>query len=275
MVEKLSDFNFSGIKATAKDISDLWFNSFPDYVNLGEIDYHYSDPGIDKSKLRLYKKHGWLNDDGSIKSVLYGCYEYGFRTPLINHKCLVVAGCSNTFGTGLNIEQTWGYKLAKKLNLPLVNLGIPGASSDQVYRVLKTFLPSLNPQLVACLMPDASRHEFFFRKWLDSKGNVEEKTKPKSANIDTFNVKKSAPHLNHIKYAQEYMVENCITIEYQLANYNRNIDAIKGIYSNSFFLSSTECMSKNIKGSRARDLQHFGEPWHDIIAEDFFKLVTK
>lgn len=267
MVEKLSDFTFSGIEATPKDISDLWFNSYPNYADLGEIYYHYSDPGVDKSKWKLYKKHGWLNNDGSVKSILYGCYEYGFRTPLIKHKCLVVAGCSNTFGTGLNIEQTWGYKLAKKLDLPLINLGIPGASSDQVYRVLKTFLPSLNPQFVACLMPDASRHEFFFRE--------EIKVKPKSANLHTFNNSSMTPFVDYIEYAKQYMENNCTSIEYQLTNYNRNIDAIKGINSNSFFLSSREYMMKYSKRIRARDLTHFGEPWHDLIAKDFFKLVTE
>lgn len=275
MVEELSDFSFSGINATPDDISDLWFNAFPDYANRGEIYEHYSDPGIDKSNMDLYQKHGWLNNDGSVKSILYGNYEYGFRTRLVKDKSLVVAGCSNTFGTGLNIEQTWGYKLAKKLDLRLVNLGIPGASCDQVYRVLKTFLPSLKPQYVACLMPDASRHEFFFNNWIGAESrNGKRETYPKSANLKTFSNSKWKQYINYIKYAEKYMHNNCITAEYQLASYNRNIDAIKGINSGSFFLSSAEYMLKYNSKIKARDLMHFGEPWHDMIAEDFFKLVT-
>jgi hypothetical protein len=277
MVEDLSTFDFSSIDGKPSDISDLWFNSYVSWANRGIQLSHYSDPGPDKSKIDLYKKYGWLDKDGSVKFITYGNYEYGFRTPLISKESLVVCGCSNTFGTALNIEQTWGYKLAKELDLPLVNLALPGASSDQVYRIVKTFLPKLNPKYIACLMPDATRHEFFFRNWIDhdSEGIKDSNIQPRSANLNTFEKKKAKKWLNFYKYAEEYMNQNCSTLEYQLSNYNRNIDAIKGIYNSSYFLSSQEYMNKGNQNSLARDLRHFGENWHSMIAKDFLKLIKK
>lgn len=45
-----------------------------------------------------------------------------------NDQYLWVTGCSNTLGTGVNIEDTYAYNLHKKLQIPYCNLAMQGAS---------------------------------------------------------------------------------------------------------------------------------------------------
>ena len=49
---------------------------------------------------------------------------------------LVVNGCSFTYCQGLESPNTQGWPalLAKKLNVPVVNLAAPGSSNDGIYR---------------------------------------------------------------------------------------------------------------------------------------------
>jgi len=285
MVEELSGFDFDGIEENVKDISSLWYNPFPNWTN-GTFFEHYSDLGPLPGREDDYKRFGWLDGKGEVKFVIYKLNKYGFRTPFTKEPSLVVAGCSNTFGTGLNIEQTWGYKLAKKLDLPLVNIATPGASNDQVYRLVKTFLPELSPKLLVCLMPDSNRHEFFVRKYTSNNSNKEIKeTLPKSVNINSFhNNQKTGKH-NFNSIMKEYIEQNCTTPEYQLSNFNRNIDAIKGaVDCNFYYLSMNRYLGKKfqktfdaktrISWGRARDLSHFGEGFQVQVAKDFLKLVT-
>ena len=49
---------------------------------------------------------------------------------------LVVNGCSWTYGMGLEdpITQSWPAQLGKSLNLPVVNLAVPGSGNEGIYR---------------------------------------------------------------------------------------------------------------------------------------------
>jgi hypothetical protein len=42
---------------------------------------------------------------------------------------VVMFGCSQVFGVGVDEDQTLGYYLSELLNKPVINLGIPGGSS--------------------------------------------------------------------------------------------------------------------------------------------------
>jgi len=55
-------------------------------------------------------------------------------TTKITH--LVVNGCSWTYGAGLKnpVEESWAGLIAKRLNLPLVNLALPGCGNDSIHR---------------------------------------------------------------------------------------------------------------------------------------------
>jgi len=46
---------------------------------------------------------------------------------------IVLVGCSQTFGIGLPYNETIGYKLEKKTNRPVINLGTSGAGNDALF----------------------------------------------------------------------------------------------------------------------------------------------
>jgi len=283
MVENLSDFLFDNVEGTPQEISKEWFDNSC-YYNKRDSSTHYSDY-VPLDQKELLGKFGWLDENGEIKKLTYNTYDYGFRTPLRDKPSAVFIGCSNTFGTGLNIEQTFSYKLSQKLNLPLVNLGIPGASFDQTYRVLKTFLPKLNPKYVFCLIPDAARAEVCITPILgrtskEYKGRVD--TILKNINLHTYEKKENSfsPLVDYVKYIQEGTL---ITTENQLINYNKNLDALKYLCRKTklftiptlrYFILREQLTFKRPYG-RARDLSHFGETWHDIVTEDFFNLISQ
>ena len=282
MVENLENFSFDNIEGSPQDISMEWFDRYS-YSEKNEST-HYSDY-VPKDQKDLHKKFGWLDENGQLKQLTYKLYEYGFRTPLTDKQSAVFIGCSNTFGTALNLEQTFSYKVANKEGLSLVNLGIPGASFDQTYRVLKTFLPRLNPKYVFCLIPDASRTEVITTPKLantakEHKGRKD--TIMESINLHTYEEKEIgiSRYVDYIRYIQD---GSLITLENQLSNYNRNLDALKYLCRNTnlitiptlkyFTFKQELTVLKNY--GKARDLAHFGEPWHDIVAKDFLKLIKK
>jgi hypothetical protein len=68
------------------------------------------------------------------KKVSYVLNERGFRTKpfddIIWKDSVVMFGCSNTYGTGLVEHDTIAFQLEKKLNMPVINLGISGSAID-------------------------------------------------------------------------------------------------------------------------------------------------
>lgn len=55
-------------------------------------------------------------------------------------KCLVVVGCSLTFGQGVKYDETWGSLLAQELGLDYINLGCGGTGWYYAEEVVKTFV---------------------------------------------------------------------------------------------------------------------------------------
>jgi hypothetical protein len=53
---------------------------------------------------------------------------------------LVTTGCSFTYCQGLPINQGWPALLAKSLDCPLVNLGLPGIGNDAIHRKLYEYI---------------------------------------------------------------------------------------------------------------------------------------
>lgn len=73
------------------------------------------------------------------KEVEYHVNTSGFRTKDFKDidwaNSVVLLGCSCTFGVGLAEDETIAYELEKLLGRPVVNLGIPGGSNQQILNV--------------------------------------------------------------------------------------------------------------------------------------------
>lgn len=113
----------------------------------------------DTEKRKLLEQFGWTHlstDD----PVTYCFNNEGFRTEEFDQReNFVVIGCSFTAGVGIQEQYRWPTQVSKKLNLHCWNLGVAGAASDTCYRVLKYWLPVLNPKFVVFLEPRPNRVE--------------------------------------------------------------------------------------------------------------------
>jgi len=97
----------------------------------------------DKERPEELERLGW---DGW--SIDYTINSYGFRDDFDPKKATAIAlGDSHTFGIGVKKEQRW----SNLLDCSVVNLGIPGASKDHMYRVLKVWIETVRPKFVFML----------------------------------------------------------------------------------------------------------------------------
>lgn len=58
---------------------------------------------------------------------------------------MVVLGCSHTAGVGLNLEETWPYRISQELNMDLVNGAIPGGTNEFMLMNLTRLLNNRTP----------------------------------------------------------------------------------------------------------------------------------
>ncbi len=85
----------------------------------------------------------------------------------MNRKCkkLVVVGCSLTYGQGVEYDQTWGYSLAKKLGLELINLGCGGTGWYYVEEIVTQFinnhLDNLDEYLIVMQKSEFARRPYY------------------------------------------------------------------------------------------------------------------
>lgn len=90
-----------------------------------------------------YNSHGYRNDN--------------FNKELEEY--IVISGCSLTEGVGLHLEQTWGKKLEKKLNIPVINLAKGGANAEFVSQNLINWINSgfNKPTIIIAQWPNPYR----------------------------------------------------------------------------------------------------------------------
>ena len=66
-------------------------------------------------------------------------------------------GCSFTWGTDVDIEQTAPFQLSKLINQPVDNLGIQGASPDLIYFQIRKLIKQHTPKLIIIQWPSDTR----------------------------------------------------------------------------------------------------------------------
>ena len=116
-----------------------------------------------ENRKHLATKIGWTENNVKYKFDQYGWrQDPGNPHELVeNNNALVVIGCSLTFGTGLNYNQTWPYYVAKELGLDCINLGQPGTGINASYRAAKMWVPIIKPKAVMWYVPDPHRREIW------------------------------------------------------------------------------------------------------------------
>jgi hypothetical protein len=109
-----------------------------------------------KDNFELLNKNNWFN-----KTISYKFNSNGFRSDEFDSSSdsILFLGCSLTFGTGLCIEDTYNYLIAKSLNLKFFNLGLGGSSNDTAFRLGYHYIPLLKPKVVVLASPEITRLE--------------------------------------------------------------------------------------------------------------------
>lgn len=239
-------WNTYRIAKNKPNLSIKW--RLPDTEEL--FDHHMSK----KDTKRQLKLAGWTKDN-----ISYRFNNYGFRTDddfdVKNPKSgNFFLGCSITEGTGLNVEDTWGFKINQKLGGVFYNFGQSGTGLDTQYRLFKTWAPIIKPKRAFTLGSFEPRREFF--------------TKDRILKVNLWDEECQS----FIKYIES---DNEIIISYK-----RTFDAIKMVaFENNIELYSptsdiiSAAFNANMNCSRARDIQHPGPIFHDSLVENFDKWV--
>ena len=254
----------------------------------------------------LLKKLGWYSEDGKNKQIKYKLNKQGFRCKnfeLIDRKCILFAGCSQTFGIGVNLEQTFSAKVSDHFNRECVNLGIPGKGLDVHALYFSLFLDkeidvSLIDAVVVYLPPPGRVSKFiqshgelkfdaldndplFYTNKYQTEGiadipSVELNEANEVFNItphtsvDKVNLSLNAGFDKHLNNHRSISLEHYIlTKENILA---REINAINGIKvfcleNNIPLIVKSQPWEKMSETDLARDLAHHGPNGHNTIAQ--------
>lgn len=203
----------------------------------------------DPDRRRLLQAHGWTDD-----SIRYIANDYGFRMPqsmasIRQGECDFYLGCSMTFGTGLNIEDTWAYKMSSLQGRTMVNLALPGTGLETQYRVLMCWAEALKPRRAWTLGA----------YWLRREVMVPEKPSMRMGPWSTGEEQKIYRHL-------------ATPIEARLS-FLRTADAIRYLcLKHNIELMVANCDDPGMSPEpghqyhTARDLMHWGREWHDWVA---------
>lgn len=209
------------------------------------FDLHWSKSNTRK----ILIEHNWTKENITYKS-----NDFGFRmNKNINEikigECDFYLGCSHTFGIGLNLEDTWGWKLSQKKGLEFINLGWPAGSIEAQYRLLRCWAEKLRPKRAFTLGAYLSRREI-----LRHDGSAE-CIGPWFKNGPMYTVYERLSN------------DNEITISML-----RTLDAMKSVcFQNNIELYTIADDMRNeifseTDNNTARDLIHFGCNWHSRIA---------
>lgn len=92
----------------------------------------------------------------------YSLYKFnsrGYRSKeFIANEEMVIAGCSFSFGVGVDEEMIWGVQVANYFNLSYSNVSLSGSSPSQmVYNLFAYFKEYGNPKSLIILCPDLYR----------------------------------------------------------------------------------------------------------------------
>lgn len=91
-------------------------------------------------------------------------YEYnslGYRSKEFEmNEDLLIAGCSQTFGMGIESEYIWGNVVSKHFGIKCSNLSVPGSSASAIVNNIFAFFKEFgNPKALICLFPDMNRFQ--------------------------------------------------------------------------------------------------------------------
>lgn len=187
------------------------------------------------------------------EAISYKLNSHGFRCEEFDSTpCLVVLGCSHTFGIGLPDKDVWGSLVGAALGLKVVNLGWPGQSADYCFRMAEYWLARLPVEHCVMLTPPEGRIEIITQKQTETfmPGSVSNYYNPQDWFLSQWIMNEENHRINNLK--------NKLAIK-QLCS-----DA--GI-SCQIYDSDIDLMADRKNLDYARDYMHHGPNAHKMLAE--------
>jgi hypothetical protein len=193
----------------------------------------------------------------------YKLNNYTFRTPddfTLDGEGNIFLGCSHTFGIGHYLENTWSYKLSKKLGGKFYNISVPGSGVMTQYRYLKEFATKLKFKNVFHFLPDEcfDRHEYPF-------------------NNEHFRSFRTDPQAGHLEKYKNWFSDVLTVSQFRMSNNMVYIDAIKSICNDNdadYYLITKSFLNYEIdvydpNRIPARDVEHYYVDEHEYIYNEF------
>lgn len=131
----IADIRFENIQSTiqaAKEIVLVDLNLFTDEVKDGDY-FQYGRLLNELIRVRdKIKNFEWVNE------LNYNFFDNKIKQRITDSPILWTAGCSVTYGVGVNYADRWGSILSTELSMPEISLSLPGHSNtwcaDQILR---------------------------------------------------------------------------------------------------------------------------------------------
>lgn len=90
----------------------------------------------------------------NVMQIPYKLNSYGYRCEEFDNQKIMILGCSQTFGDGLPLENTWPHLLSKKINKDYINLAKGGDGiQSQVIKAFQFFKEFHNPDYIFGIFP--------------------------------------------------------------------------------------------------------------------------
>lgn len=205
------------------------------------------------------------------KQVTYNVNSNGYRAAEWDdidwENAIVLAGCSMTFGVGVNEDETIGYFLEKITKRPVVNLGYPAGSNELIFNnVVSIFEHFANPYAVVANWSTTDRFLFYSMDVVDV-GLWTDQT----VTVDGVKLEKLFKGLN-------YNITNMAMKSYFIEKATRQLCKDKSkYYSMSCFPSSSHYMRTDwhfLPDKNARDLIHPGPQSNRLMAEHLSTVLS-
>lgn len=216
--------------------------------------------------------HRYPWNETKLNSHGYRCAEF---TPLPDGgKNVVVLGCSHTFGQGLTYTETWVKQFESMLsnkNFRFWNLGQPGASADQIVRILHGSEKVLFASYIIVCWPDVSRRERLDRAPISQHGSdrlLEHENKQTDVNnfLKNFFLVEKFAEKNNAKvfhcFAQEVITHPDLGKANMLLDYT-----VKNCYPEWDKHGTRESITEP---DLARDGNHYGPKHHHNFAKRLY-----
>jgi hypothetical protein len=224
-----------------------------------------------------YEENLWITPEHwryRTENIQYQVNSQGYRCPEFDKidwdHCYAILGCSVVFGLGVSESETISHLLGKKLDYPVINLGVSGSGCDwQYWNAIALYNQGIRPRKIIMHWPNPCRGMFFNQeRQADTYINSNLELPDRPIHISNRCDLNSVYAEEHHWYMMLEMYAKHLTVLFgdkiQHVWYQANLDTLKKYQVPDFdfdneLTAKTQILSaKKSVNNLARDLEHPG-----------------